>query len=417
MASWRWLLVGTVLLLAGPLEAGWEEGVAAFRRGDFGTAASHFSELVERSPNAHAALFMLGQCQERLGETAASISTLRRALELEPDSARYAVALGRSLLADGQEAEAWETLERLDPTLMEPSFRTPRALIMASAALRLERPDDALRAIEGSAEDVGANPALSKARATACHRLGRDAEAAVAWARCFELDTDDLESGRYAVRAALAAADDPDSAETRSGLRDLAVEVSETLVDRDPSVEHLTLAGEADLRAGNGERAISRLERALPQAPDDPRILSLLRESLAAAGSGGDGSGCLEAALETTMDDGLRRRIHSQLARLAECRLELEAAVRHHTLAGETERAAAIAESAEPFRAALARRAQLQGTIAGLRGTLPDLERIDDAAGVEAIRRQISGLEQELASIDANLSEVRRALTSSCPGD
>ena len=51
-----------------PLDAGWDEGVAAFKKGDYSTAAAEFQKVTKRNPTNWEAHFYLGRSHAELGK-------------------------------------------------------------------------------------------------------------------------------------------------------------------------------------------------------------------------------------------------------------------------------------------------------------------------------------------------------------
>lgn len=96
----RKLLVPIVALLlfaaAGPVLAGWEEGVAAFRKKDYQTAATEFQTVVDQSPDAFGGHYMLGLALRGLDRKEEALNHLRKAYDLNPNDVSIKIELGRS---------------------------------------------------------------------------------------------------------------------------------------------------------------------------------------------------------------------------------------------------------------------------------------------------------------------------------
>jgi tetratricopeptide (TPR) repeat protein len=413
--SRAWTLAVALLAVVGTAAADWDEGVAAYNRGDYSVAADHFTQALRKHPDYAVAHFMLGLCNVGLDQTGEAVTHLARAVELAPEKPRYTLELGRAFLTDGQPDRAWTTLEALDVSDVEPAIRTSHALTSARTALRRKRPQDAVPVLEAAISDAGDNSNLYKALGVAHHRLDRDRDAVIAWGRAFELDPEDVESATTGVQVGLDAAEDCANEEERAGLLELAVDLATHLAETSARVEHLAFAGSTCLEAGKLDQAVNWFELAHGADPSNAATLLQLGRTLGMSGQMDAADARLQAALALEPVEDVARSIHALRARFAECRLDLRAAVKHHRLAGESERAVEIEELASSFGNALSQREELHDTIAGLRRMLPQLEELGDQPGQEAVRGKITGLEQELAGIDANLAEVRSALQQSCP--
>jgi tetratricopeptide (TPR) repeat protein len=405
------------LVLAGvpAAHADWEDGVAAFQRGDFSTAEANFAEAVISNPRYAGSHYMLGLCQERLGKIPEAVASLSKAVELAPENAQYTIGLAQALNSNGQPDRAYELLMSMDPAGVDSELLTMRALVLAGTALKLGKVEDALHIVEQRVAEDPSNPSLHRAAGMALDRLGRPNDAFDAYARACELNPDDAASCRAAVNAALAVDAQGVSAAERAEIFARSADLAAALATSTPTPEHLVLAGETSFRAERFEHAATWFEKAFSAGANDPLTLYYWGRSLGSSGQYENALAKYSSALESRPDDSLTVRIRSQLARLAECRFDLEAAARHHRLSGNESRAEEMEALVITYGNAFRRRRELADTIAGLRQTLPQLEDLGDAAGQEAISGKIAGLEKELASLDVELAAVRQALEKSCP--
>ncbi len=410
------VIIAGALLGPAVADADYNDGVAAYHRGDFEAAEQEFAEAVKANRTYAGSHYMLGLCQERLGKTAEAVASLSEAVKLDPDNAKYSIGKARALNSDGQPGSAIEALAAVNTDSIDPDLRTSYALIFASAELKLGRNENALRVLEERLAEDASDPSLHRAAGMVFERLDRRGEAFEAYARACGLDPDDTAVCRAAVRSALAASSSDLTTDELHQILTRAVDFGETLARSSPTAEHLVLAGKTCLQAGQYKAAATWFEKATTAGVTDPLTLYYWGRSLASAGHRGGAAEKYETALQLEPDGSLAERIHGQLARLAECRLELEAAARHHRLAGNQDRADEMEKLATDYGNAVQRRRDLEKTIAGLRSTLPQLEELGDEAGQEAINNKIVGLERDLASIDTELRSVRTALAKSCPG-
>lgn len=413
--SARMMILCAGLLGATAAHGDWHEGVTAFQKGDFIAAEADFADAVRSNPRYAGSHYMLGLCQERLGKTAEAVASLSKAVELAPENTQYIIGLARALNSDGQSARTFELMAAIDAGSVDPALRTAFALVFADAALRLDRAEDALPVLERRLAEDPSSPSLHRAAGTALDRLGRRAEAFAAYARACELDPSDAASCRAAINAVLASSDEDLSAQELEQMLAQSADLGAALARSSPTPEHFVLAGETSLRAGRYEAAASWFEKANAAGATDPLTLYYWGRSLALAGHRNAAVGKLDTALRSEPDDSLAAQVHVLLARIAECRLDLDAAAHHHRLAGNRGRAEEMEKLARDYGKAFERRRDLEKTIAGLKSTLPRLKDLGDEAGQEAINDKIADLGRELATIDADLAAVRGALERSCP--
>jgi tetratricopeptide (TPR) repeat protein len=412
----RVVLVAVAFVGVSVAHADWEDGVAAYQRGDFAAAEANFAEAVTSNPRYGGSHYMLGLCQERLGKIPEAVASLSKAVELAPDNAQYTIGLAQALNSNGQPDRAYELLTSMDPEGVDSELLTMRALVLAGTALKLGKVEDALHVVEQRVAEDPTNPSLHRAAGMALDRLGRPSDAFDAYARACELNPEDAASCRAAVNAALAVDAQGVSTAERAQIFDRSAELAAALATSSPTPEHLVLAGETSFRAARFDDAANWFEAAYSAGANDPMTLYYWGRSLGSSGQYEEALAKFSSALESGPDSSLAVRINSQLARLAECRFDLEAAARHHRISGNEKRSEEMEALAITYGNAFQRRRELADTIAGLRRTLPQLEDLGDADGQEAISGKIAGLEKELASLDAELASVRNALEKSCPG-
>ena len=89
------LLAVLVLGATGTALAGWEEGVAAFKAGDYAKAAQEFQGVVEGQPEWPGGHRMLGQTYLKMGRSQDALTHLRKAYDLNPNDLAVQMALGQ----------------------------------------------------------------------------------------------------------------------------------------------------------------------------------------------------------------------------------------------------------------------------------------------------------------------------------
>lgn len=97
---------------------GWDEGVAAFKAGDYDQAAVEFQDFVSRHPDQHAGHLMLGHSLLLAGWPHDAVKPLRTAIAMRPTDIAGRVYLGRAFFRTDDWRNCIATLNRLD-TQME----------------------------------------------------------------------------------------------------------------------------------------------------------------------------------------------------------------------------------------------------------------------------------------------------------
>ncbi len=389
--------------------ADWGTAAAAYRSGDYATAAREFEALRDTGPALDAAASsMLGLCQLKLGATDQALANLRRAVDLDPTSARFRVAHLQGLLTAGRWAEADEAAWAVNISLLQPAERTGLALLHAQALLELGEARTAAAVLRAQAWEDDGSASLHRALGLALLRTGEGEQTFSELSCAFALDP---RSQGGSARRAVQLARDQARAEgpPMQPWRDRAADLATALALMAPTSDNLRLAGTTASEAGRPGEAVDWLTRARTSSPEDPAVAIELGQALVASGRTSDGAAELRRALALDPEPESARRVHGQLARVLARELQLDEAAEHFRLAGDPDRAAEIAEIAQAWRSTLERRQKLRTNLETVRSMTRSLDELGDPAGVKALEERTRDLEQELAEIEANLARVRAA--------
>ena len=99
---------------AGVATAGWEEGVAAFKAGNYQVAAQEFSAIVEKTPDYDGGQYMLGATLLKLNRHQEALQHLRKAYELKPANITYQFALAKGYLDAKRYGDAAQMLQKIN---------------------------------------------------------------------------------------------------------------------------------------------------------------------------------------------------------------------------------------------------------------------------------------------------------------
>ncbi len=386
----------TVLLAASPATAAWDDGVAAFHAGRFAAAAAEFRAVVDASPEAPEGHYMLGLSLLRQKQPSSALEPLGRAVELRPGEAAYRLALAQAQLVAGASDDAVATLAAQDPAAVAAELRPTYGQLLARAATAGEPSEAAAAALErATAADPGSKP-LWLARAHVARRLDRPAEAFAALAAAFELDSEDHELGRRAVRTAFAVAQDLDGDERRGRYLEGA-KIAERLAAASPVPEHLLLAGEARLGAGDCAAARRWFEEAAAVDAADPLPHYYAGRCDLALGEPAAALGRFDAALWRAPGDELGGRIQAARGSALRHLERFGEAAAAYRRAGDEARAAEMDRLAEIHRDNQKWAAEKRRCEEKRRAIERELEEQDFLEGTEAWRRLLRDAERRLA--------------------
>lgn len=280
----RWKVgaqVGLVSILGvSPMAADWEKGTTALQAGRYEEAVRELREVVETHPEYAAAYYMLGTAQHNLQQTSEAIASLRRAVELEKGSAKYAFSLAQVYLSTGQPERVLQTLEAHSPADLPEAMRSRYAKTLAAAVGQSKEPEKALGQLERATKFLPRVPPLWLALGKARGKVEDFGGSFQAYQKAFELDPQDLVAGRLVVRQAWLAAGTGVPPADLSWYRKGAL-VAEQLAAAEPSANHASLAGDSYLHAEDYAPARRWFEVALAADSANPETaLSLARCSL-----------------------------------------------------------------------------------------------------------------------------------------
>lgn len=261
-------LVSVSLLTPSLAFAGWDEGVAAFKGGDYRQASEHFSQYIRSNPTAPQAHYMLGRSllqEKRLME---SLGPLEEALKLAPAESSYRLAFAQAQLKAHRADAALETLAAQDLAMLPDNQRQAFDNLLARSATGSKDAEAAHQALRDVLKEHDDDASLWLALANVERRRDAAAAAFDALRRAFDIDGQS-EVGTRAVQTAFSLARDSVDT-TRQAWYSKAGEIAERLATSEPTADHLLLAGEARLGAKDFAEAASWFDRAAALRGDDP---------------------------------------------------------------------------------------------------------------------------------------------------
>jgi tetratricopeptide (TPR) repeat protein len=234
-------------------DADYRDGVAALSRNDLKTAESKFEIVVKLAPAAEQGHSALGAVLVRVGQTAAGINELQKALSIKPGDSSAQVNLALAYEQTGAPAKALPLFAKIESTANAERKPLPSYVLAAY-----------VRALAATGETAAAISKMKRVIAQDSHSAGLHDELGSLYAQAHEWDRAEQEFSeaiRLDARLAeahlhlgfvLQAENKPGSANEWINACDLA--------PKDPNVA-LT-AGKALADAGNDEQAVPILEQA-----------------------------------------------------------------------------------------------------------------------------------------------------------
>lgn len=106
-----------------------EQGIAAFRAGEFDQAVRVLEEVSRQYPHSYEAFVYLGAAYSQVGRHNLAIGAFRRACEIKPSSPRVHYNLGQAYEAAGVPREAWFEYKRA--LEIEPNYGLARGALVS----------------------------------------------------------------------------------------------------------------------------------------------------------------------------------------------------------------------------------------------------------------------------------------------
>lgn len=261
----------TVLLLGfvAAAEAGWQEGVEAFKAGNFNQAAQEFKSVVETQPDFAGGHFMLGQAYMRVKKNAEALTYLRKAYELEPDKVSHQFALGQAYLANGRYGEGLQVLRKVDPASLPKQQQTSYQQMLAVALDKSGQSDEALGALREVARNNPSDAESWYNYGAAAVRADELDQAVDALERSVRLDGRDPQKKELLAKALIQKARRTRDSNQKKGVYAKGVTVAQGLVSSSPSHANLLLLGELQLGAAQFDAAESTFRQAVGKNGND----------------------------------------------------------------------------------------------------------------------------------------------------
>ncbi len=308
------LATALLVLGASSASAGWDEGVAAFKAGNYAQAIAEFQQFVEERTDEEALVVgyqMLAQSLLRGGKAKEAIAAFQKHLELKPGDTGSQIGLGQAYYQAGMPRECVAALNRLNVgSLPEPYQIQVYQMRSASQAT--------LGNTRGAAADFGRVADLkgdAKSRFEYGRLLQSDAQldgAIRAYERATSMDGSQAEWKKTLVNA-LKIKGRTTQGSAKAGIYAKAEDVARSLVASSPSYDNLLLLGEVQLGGKSYEPAASTFRQAISKKANDWHPHFYLGQSFGSLERYSDAEGPLNTALPLAPDATARKQIQDYL--------------------------------------------------------------------------------------------------------
>ena len=265
------LATALLVLGASTASAGWDEGVAAFKAGNYAQAIAEFQQFVEERTDEEALTVgyqMLAQSLLRGGKAKEAVAAFQKHLEMKPGDLGSQIGLGQAYYQAGMPRECVATLNRLNVGSL-PASHQILVYQMRSAS------QATLGNTRGAAADLGKVADLKSDDAKTRFEYGRllqsDAQldaAITAYERAISMDGSKGEWKKTLVNA-LKIKGRTTQGSAKTGIYAKAQDVARSLVASSASFDNLLLLGEMQLGGKSYDAAGSTFRQAISKKAND----------------------------------------------------------------------------------------------------------------------------------------------------
>lgn len=339
------------LLLTVPASAGWEEGVAAYRSGNFSAAIGEFQGVVDAQPDYAGGHLMLGQSFLKAGRSQEAVASLRKAYDLDPNNVGTQVALGTAFVAASRYNEAATLLSRIDVNALPSAQQSVVNKLKAKALAESGNTSSALAALAAAVANNPNDASAQRQYGVMLYNAGQTSQAVNALQKAASLNLDGSTSTlRSLADAALRLGREQTSASGKRAAYSIAVDAASRLVAASGSFENLMRLGQAQLGAKQYDSAISTFQRAGSVNTGDWLPTYYIGQAQTATGSYAAAASSLQDALRKTSDRNNTVKIWSALGFVFEKQKNWDQARTAYEKAGNSGAIARINDNEETAR-------------------------------------------------------------------
>ena len=340
------LAAACALLGASASSAGWDEGVAAFKAGNYAQAIAEFQQFVEERTDEEALRVgyqMLAQSLLRGGKARESVAAFQKHLELKPGDVGSQIGLGQAYYQSGMPRDCVTALNKLNIGSL-PKAHQIQVYQMRSASHARLGGTGAAAADLGKVADL--KPDDAKTRFEYGRMLQNDAQldAAIrAYERAVSMDGSRSEWKTTLVNA-LKIKGRSTRGSGKAAIYGKAENVARSLVASNASYDNLLLLGEVQLGGKNYDSAASTFQQGISKRGDDWHAHFYLGQAYGSLERFSDAEAPLNTALTLASGDA-ERQIQDYLGFVLSKQNKYDLAIAAYERAGNSAGAARVREN------------------------------------------------------------------------
>jgi predicted Zn-dependent protease len=308
----RTILLAWPLVAALPAQAGWDEGVAAFKAKNYTQAAKEFETVVKERGDWSGGFLMLGRSQLLLDRPNDAVVTLRKAYDLEPSNLEIQLALAQGYLAVRRAGEAAALLGKINPAGVPKERQGLFQQLQAKAAADSGQTDRAADALGRAAAAAPNDASIQFNYGVMAFNAGDTGEAVAALELAARLDPNDPEKQQVLVQALVRQGRESQGA-AKDAAYGKAAAAARSLVAKSASYDNLLLLGETQLGAGQYDTAAATFAQASSKNGTEWLPWFYAGQAQTASAKFGEAEASLKRALERAASGSDKARVQRQL--------------------------------------------------------------------------------------------------------
>jgi len=335
------LLITGALLAVLPAHAGWDEGVAAFKAGNFAQAVKEFEALATANPEQAQVQIMLGRSLLKTNRAPQAVTALRKAYDLNPNDVATQIFLGQAYLDAGRAGEAVQLLGRVNASSLPAAQQQAFSAIYSEALTKSGQGDRAAGELRKLAAAKPNDPDIQYQYGATAFNAGDIGAAVGAFEKAYRLQSSDTKYAKAYINALVRAG--RESNDNSSYTR--AIEPARALVSANGSYENLLLLGEVQLGAKQYDAAAATFAQAAARNASEWLPHFYAGQAHTASGKYAEAEAALKRGLSVASQSADKARIYRQLGFVYEKLKNFEQAKVAYRSAGDAGSVARIEEN------------------------------------------------------------------------
>ena len=276
--------------------AGWDEGVAAFKAGNYSKAAQEFETLAQQRPDCVQCYMMLGQSLLKLKRSQEAVTQLRKAYDLSPKDPAIWVPLAQAYVDAKRYSDAERLLNSVDVNSLPKDKQAAVTQLKLYAMQQSGGADNLLPELRKLAQASPNDAAAQYNYGRAALNARETDEAVRALEAAVRLDGRDPNKRESLTKAYMLRGRQAQGAAKTTAYQS-AVNNAQQLVNAAGNFQNLMLLGEAQLGAKQYPAAVTTFQKAKAANANDCYGLFYLGQAQTAAGQYAQAEQSLNAAL------------------------------------------------------------------------------------------------------------------------